>query len=316
MSPASISVALVRQSALQPAACRPVRLARMYGSKQSPQPRGREAVKFPWVWPAEAHMVLNVGNSSVLRGKQLSSLPTRLMLKMATTAITKGIFSSQYIETMRSKLVPLALTQTAEAISQKENALLDQTMTRYLAKMYKHAIADIRSKGYDIQIKIDDIGSAELRLPILQMGPAESFDEGIPFSKRLLKYIYTRTSCYQGSYLRPNHGPQHPEKPMAPPKSLIEQLATDEVCVKFLFEVTANVEVELYRKGRLVDADEGAMKIPICFSTPTYQNIPELETAFKGGERAKPLEPFRWSISDMFHILLTRQLVQATKPHH
>ncbi|KAJ1888311.1 hypothetical protein LPJ81_006348, partial [Coemansia sp. IMI 209127] len=70
----------------------------------------------------------------------------------------------------------------------------------------------------------------------------------------------------------------------------------------FGFVVNANVKVDLYKGGRIVDSDSGMMRIPIAVSSPHYSDVLSMMLAASGKADAQAGEPFRWRVCDLFYI--------------
>ncbi|KAJ1799724.1 hypothetical protein LPJ56_006575, partial [Coemansia sp. RSA 2599] len=74
--------------------------------------------------------------------------------------------------------------------------------------------------------------------------------------------------------------------------------------------VPVSLKIELWKNGRLLDSDGGKMTVPLTFSSPFYDNLLDMSAAISQTGRAEELEPFRWSISDIFFAIDTQDVIQ------
>ncbi|KAJ1947294.1 hypothetical protein FBU59_001892 [Linderina macrospora] len=229
------------------------------------------------------------------------------MSKASARSLADLVFPDTYIEDIREKMATVVLQRTVDAINQGDYKVLDELMTPFLAKTYKHAIANMKAQGYTLEIDVADVRFPEIEDMTVFLGQPEAFDLAIPHGLRRQKYNYKfsgpiriaveRTVTMDGTPI-PNARPV--------PSTLREWIQ-----MKYLFRLTADVSVKLSQRGNVVDSDQGTMVIPMALSTPFYEGTNNMKGAIEGDESAG--EPFRWRVSDLLNLVEVNERQQIAK---
>ncbi|KAJ1961253.1 hypothetical protein GGI12_003347 [Dipsacomyces acuminosporus] len=231
---------------------------------------------------------------------------TRWIANLGARNLAKMAFGDGYVDQVRDKMLQVVLTSTAEAINNGDYEALDQLMTPFLSKLYKHAIANMRAQGFKVNISLEDLYNPEVVDFIVKMGPPEAYDLAIPYGLRSKKYAYKTTGgmdiAVEKMYAEDGTRLDH----VKPPTPVLK----DWLRFECLFKISANVSVEMTKKGKVIDSDQGSMEIPVTLCTPFYEGIETMANAFQKGEGSEDLEPFRWRVCDLLNIVEHNELVQ------
>ncbi|ORX69475.1 hypothetical protein DL89DRAFT_293117 [Linderina pennispora] len=275
----------------------------------STEQRGRERIRFPWIWPSDADTMPKHSPLSTTQTRfQFITPLIKWFTQLSARSMTKLAFPENYIKDIQEKMAAVVLQRTVEAINQGDYKVLDELMTPFLAKTYKHAIANMKAQGYRLEIDVRDVRFPEIEDMTVFLGPPEAFDLAIPHGLRRQKYVFKFSGSIRLAVERtvaPDGTPIPNTRPPVP--ALMEW-----VQMRYLFKMTADVSVKLSLKGKVVDSDQGTMVIPMALSTPFYEGTKMLESAVKEGDESAG-EPFRWRVSDLLNIVEFNERQQIAK---
>ncbi|KAJ2393410.1 hypothetical protein GGI23_005044 [Coemansia sp. RSA 2559] len=211
------------------------------------------------------------------------------------------MFRDDFQDKVRDEMLPLVLGRIAESINEKDYDELDDLMTPYLAKLYKHAIADLSAQGFRLHLEIDvqKAGSKD-DYSLSKIGDPAAYDYTIPFLVRNSKYAILRSTNINMALAKGQDG--IPTLSGSRRELATSVGASQWLAVEFGFVVNANVKVDLYKGGRIVDSDSGMMQIPVAVSSPHYFGVQSMMNAISGEVDAQEEEPFRWRVCDLFYI--------------
>ncbi|KAJ2487116.1 hypothetical protein EV174_000728 [Coemansia sp. RSA 2320] len=288
------ALAIIRRQAL------PFAKAAQFGQRalSTEHRRARELVKFPWIWPSDREQVPQREKYMpvVVRNRFIESLLQKAV-QISATSLAEMALSKAYIERVREQMVEVVLRRIVEAINASDYDALSQLMAPHIAKVYKHALANMKAQGYQLDIQIGNVQDPKLEALVVFLGEPESHDVSIPIGVRHKKYMIKRCNSVYLSMTKPT-GSTVNEKP----KQWTDSVFTEWISVQLRFNITAQVEVSLLSRGKAVDSDQGLMVIPLALSTPSYEGVRQLDTAANDGESVRHLEPFRWMVSDLFNV--------------
>ncbi|KAJ2514619.1 hypothetical protein GGI11_004017 [Coemansia sp. RSA 2049] len=194
-------------------------------------------------------------------------------------------------------MIPLVLKRIAEAINKKDYEQLDELMTPYLSRLYKHAIANLSAQGYRIHLEVDvQESGVKKEYAQFKAGDPEAFDNTIPYKTRREGYSILNSEYMSIAFKR--------DRTTKEVKKLKfnTSLFHDWCAFEYGFVASANVKVNLRKGSRVVDSESGVMQIPISISTPHYFGTLGMINAVSGNEEAMAEEPFRWRVCDLFYI--------------
>ncbi|KAJ1990969.1 hypothetical protein GGI25_003822 [Coemansia spiralis] len=264
--------------------------------------RQRERVQFPWVWPEDSQHIpeksvwLKVCKGSTIPGKFVN-----WYMRHAFRGLEIAALSSEpgYLETIQNEMIPLVLTRIVDAINDADYDQLDEIMTPYLAKLYKHALANMRAQGFILKIQLGKIDEPTMSGGYAKLGPPEAYDTTIPYKLRYAKYVMKYSEAMHIAMRKLfKEGDSTAPVGVEPQPSVMN----DWLAFENWFSVKAQVKIELFKGGKVIDHDSGEMEIPITLATPHYHGPKEMSTAITKGDEAKELEPFRWKVADLFYI--------------
>ncbi|KAJ2402351.1 hypothetical protein GGI23_000773 [Coemansia sp. RSA 2559] len=201
-----------------------------------------------------------------------------------------------YAKKIRDTTIPLVLSRIADVINKRDYNLMDELMTPYLAKLYKHAVANMDAQGFRIKLEIDvQMPGARNDYMWIKQGDPEAFDYTIPFPIRNSKYAVGRGEKTAVAANKDKDGMVSHGASKAP-------IYSSWIGFEFGFVVNAHVKVDLYKGKRIIDSDSGVMPIPIAISTPHYLDMHVMANVVSAGEGSENEEPFRWRVCDLFYI--------------
>ncbi|PIA16266.1 hypothetical protein COEREDRAFT_81460 [Coemansia reversa NRRL 1564] len=277
---------------------------RYYSQKK----RGRESIKFPWIWPSEQHQtppriwkIYKDNDSKVIA---LSNNFGNLYSKLFFYANIKR----DYMEEISTTMIPVILDKAIEAINNQDYDSLAQLMTSDLLKLYGYALANMKALGYRINIEVVDISGTEMEGIRMLAGPPMAFNASIPGQKRqeLFNYLFL--------------GTMHLASPKTAGVSTLRALMgvfNSWIGYEAWFKVKANIKVSLSLNGKVIDEDQGRMIVPLSLSTPHYPSLWNFPFVSKDDVLygvSQKVEPFQWRLSDIFSIKTHKDLSSMVKP--
>ncbi|KAJ2373889.1 hypothetical protein IW150_003389 [Coemansia sp. RSA 2607] len=268
--------------------------------------RGRETVQFPWVWPADANSIPPHSNLKTRTVIPFFGNIFEWYTNIASRGLIRSVFDSSYLAEMRDKMVSAAFVSMTEAISNQDYDMIDQIMSPHLARVYRRALENIKAQGFQLKINVENTLAPQQGGQMINIGPPDSFNKSVPFSRRLDRYAFKYSQGMCVSVPRPNRQDSANSTFSNQVKSTVNEWTS----IELWYKVPATVKVDLWKGNKLIDSDRGKIEIPITFSTPFYEGIMNLGRAFKEGEDASDLEPFRWFISDIFNIVDMKEVQQ------
>ncbi|KAI8321564.1 hypothetical protein GQ54DRAFT_261495 [Martensiomyces pterosporus] len=269
--------------------------------------RGREKIKFPWIWPSDsATMHEHTRPRSKSSGFGFVAKITKWLADAGAKNMARMAFGEGYLDEVREKMVQVVLCSTVDAINKGDYEALDQLMTPFLAKLYKHALANMRSQGYRLNIEVDDPHYPEMVDMVVKMGPPEAYDMAIPYGLRRRKYAYKISGAMDMAVEKMYREDGTRIESVEPPTPVLK----DWIQFQCLFRIKVNVAVELTNKGKVVDSDQGTMEIPLALCTPFYEGLETMTRAFEKAEGSADLESFRWRVCDLLNIAERSELAQ------
>ncbi|KAJ1833001.1 hypothetical protein LPJ73_007940 [Coemansia sp. RSA 2703] len=203
-------------------------------------------------------------------------------------------------------MVSAAFVSMTEAISNQDHDMIDQIMSPHLARVYRRALENIKAQGFQLKINVENTLAPQQGGQMINIGPPDSFNKSVPFSRRLDRYAFKYSQGMCVSVPRPNRQ----DSANATFSNQVKSTVNEWTSIELWYKVPATVKVDLWKGNKLIDSDRGKIEIPITFSTPFYEGIMNLGRAFKEGEDASDLEPFRWFISDIFNIVDMKEVQQ------
>ncbi|KAJ1854249.1 hypothetical protein LPJ57_007434 [Coemansia sp. RSA 486] len=200
---------------------------------------------------------------------------------------------------MENKMVGVALQSVIEAIDNRDYSRLEDICTPQISKMYKYALSHLDAQKHRIRVSMVSSGTPWIDGFMLKSGPPEAFNTEVPFPKRYEQFKYKFQNTARIAALRK----QMDEKELRVFNPLYNEDGDSRMSIDVWCKVPVSVKIELSRNGKVIDSDQGEMTIPLTFSSPAYENPFDLTRAVLKLEGAEDLEPFRWSISDIFFII-------------
>ncbi|KAJ2617213.1 hypothetical protein H4S08_000428 [Coemansia sp. RSA 1365] len=278
-------------------------IMRYYSQKK----RGRESIKFPWIWPSEQHQtpprIWKIYKDDDSKIVLLSNIFGKLYSKLLFHANIK----KDYMEEISRTMIPVILDKTIEAINNQDYDSLSRLMTPDLSKLYGYALANMKALGYRINIEAKDISGSELEGIRMLAGPPMAFNASIPIEKRqeLFNYLFL--------------GTMHLASPKTAGVSTLRALMgvlNSWIGYEAWFKVTANIKISLSLNGKVIDEDQGEMVVPLSLSTPHYSslwNFPFVSKDDVSYSDSQKAEPFQWRLADIFSIKTHNDLSSMVK---
>ncbi|KAJ2555750.1 hypothetical protein EV175_002191 [Coemansia sp. RSA 1933] len=235
------------------------------------------------------------------QGNAFTGFLLKLSHKLALKISQLIVFGNpSYTDAIRDDLLPIVIGRVTESINERDYDQMSELMTPYLATIYKHACKNMQSDGYRIHLDIDVQESKSLSdYGLIKMGDPEAFDYTIPYTTRKAKYIVNSSESLAIAFPRnmdginPSNGQDQGQN---------QSYSRLWIGFEYGFVVNAKVKVDLYKGTRIVDSDTGTMRIPVSVSSPHYPSVKSVMTALSGNKEDQVDEPFRWRVSDLFHL--------------
>ncbi|KAJ1645055.1 hypothetical protein LPJ64_003314 [Coemansia asiatica] len=218
----------------------------------------------------------------------------------------KQIFSEKYRQDMQEKMAGMALRAMIEAINSKDFARIDDICSPHIAKMYKHALSHLDAQKCRLQVSAQTAGTPKIGGFMFKTGPPEAFDPSVPFATRFERYVFRFNNWRR--FAAAKKLPSNKEGTLIP--SILKEFSDTRLSVDVWCMVPVSVKIELWKNNGLLDSDQGNMTIPLTLSSPVYDDLLDITSAVAQFEDSDNLEPFRWSISDIFFIVDSREISQ------